>query len=138
MNDEDSVLKRYMPGRENGDAVAPEGEEQVDDLGAFGWLRGSRERAVMLELRKKDGSIRAVPYGWLESADFNPSNGITLHVKGQVVRIRGRNLNAECRPQLRLFEGIARHRVPWIQEANEPAALGADASATLIDEILIN
>ncbi len=90
--------------------------DAADDLGCFGWLRGIRDRAVMLELRKADGSIMAIGYGWLERAEFDPTDGITLHVLGRTVRIKGRNLNGEVRPQTRLFEGVARHRVPWIRQ----------------------
>jgi hypothetical protein len=45
------------------------------DLGAFGFLRGVRDRAVMLELRWKDGSVVAFAYAWLERAGFDPSEG---------------------------------------------------------------
>jgi hypothetical protein len=33
--------------------------EVIDDFGAFGWMRGARDRAVMLELEKRDGNIVA-------------------------------------------------------------------------------
>jgi hypothetical protein len=45
---------------------ARDGEtEAPDDLGAFGWLRGVRDRALMLELRRKDDSVMAFAYAWL-------------------------------------------------------------------------
>lgn len=37
----------------------------------------------------------------------------------------GRNLNGEVRQGVSLFAGIGRHKVPWIQEADEPAAIVA-------------
>lgn len=89
----------------------------------------------MLELRRKDGSIVAVGYGWLERIAFDPSEGVTLTAAGQKIRIRGRNLNAEVRPSVRLFEGIARHRVPWVREADRTASLQAGDRATVIDSI---
>jgi hypothetical protein len=91
--------------------------DDVDDLGAFGWLRGIRDRALMLEMRKRNGNIVAIGYGWIERAEFDPSEGITLHVLGKKVGIKGRNLNQEVRPMVKLFEGIARHRVPWVRES---------------------
>lgn len=42
------------------------------------------------------------------------TKGIALHLAGQKIRIKGRNLNAEARQNVRLFEGITRHRIPWI------------------------
>lgn len=112
-----------------------QGEEGNDDLVAFGWIRGVRDRALMLELRRKDGSVIALSYTGLERADLDPSGRIELKISGVLVRLRGRNLNAEVRPGVRLFEGITRHRVPWIQEADRPASLGAGARQTVIDAI---
>lgn len=109
--------------------------EVLDDLGAFGWLRGVRDRAVMLELRKKDGNVLAVGYAWLERAEFDPSEGITLHVVGKTVRIKGRNLNAQLRPNVRLFQGITRHRVPWIQEADQSTAMESQGKGILVERI---
>lgn len=106
-----------------------------DDQGAFGWLRGHQDRSVMLELRKSNGNILAVGYSWLEKAEFDPSIGITLHVGDQRIQISGRNLNAEVRPNVRLFEGITRHRVPWIQEAGELDQIGAANAITLVESI---
>ena len=132
-----AVLQRYVTGRDSRIGMASEQSEAdaCDDLGAFGWLRGIRDRAVMLELRRKDGSIVAIGYGWLERVAFDPSEGITLSAAGQKIRIRGRNLNAEVRPSVRLFEGIVRHRVPWIREADRAATMEMDARATIIDSI---
>lgn len=132
----DSILDKYAARRpEEGDDSRLAPLETVDDLGSFGWLRGIRDRAVMLELRKKDGNILAVGYGWLERADFNPSDGITLHVVGRSIRIRGRNLNAEVRSMVKLYEGLTRHRVPWVQEAGECEGMKADEKSPLIEKI---
>ncbi|HWB12753.1 MAG TPA: hypothetical protein VG826_26240 [Pirellulales bacterium] len=127
------LLDRHLPSR----TALPTrtGEEEPSDLGAFGWLRGVHERAAMLELRKKDGSIVAFAYAWLERAEFDPSQGITLRFGPQKVRITGRNLNAEPRPNVRLFAGIVRHRVPWIQEADRPAAIGAGRGTPVVESI---
>jgi len=132
-----SILQRY--GGRNGDPAhlnsSPSEIEGSDDLGCFGWLRGIRDRALSLELRKKTGNIVAIPYSWIDRFEFDPSEGITLSVPGRTIKITGRNLNAEVRPMVRLFEGIARNRVPWIQEADEPERIEADDTATVIDGI---
>jgi hypothetical protein len=133
----ESILRKYT-GRtlaEGGDPDIPLEAELTDDLGAFGWLRGSRERAIMLELRKKDGNILAIGYGWLERMAFDRSDGITLYAVGQTIRIKGRNLNTEIRPNVRLFGVFARHRVPFIQEADQVSKLQASEKATIIDSI---
>lgn len=134
----DRILQKYTAGRgpdAGGEGEPPDDADASDDLGSFGWLRGTRDRAVMLELRKKTGNALAVSYGWLERVEFDPSEGITLHLGGQKITIKGRNLNGEARPQVRLFNGICRHRVSWIQEADQPGNIQASAEATVIDEI---
>jgi hypothetical protein len=132
---EQSILKRYVAREESPGTSALTDDEGADDLGAFGWLRGIRDRAVMLELRKKDGSILAVGYGYMDHAEFDPSEGITLSVAGRKIHLKGRNLNAEVRPTVRLFEGITRHRVSWIQEVDAKGSMESPDDATLIDEI---
>lgn len=132
MNDR-SILQRYVARTD--DRLARDVEpDPVDDLGAFGWLRGARERAVMLELRKKDGAILAVTYGYIDKVEFDPSEGITISAAGQKIHIRGRNLNAEVRPTVRLFEGLTRHRVPWVREADSTLREASSPEA-LIDRI---
>jgi hypothetical protein len=132
----DKILQKYMG--KSGDkpigSAAMDEAESADDLGAFGWLRG-RDRAIMLELRKKNGNIVAVGYSWLERVEFDPSEGITLHVAGQKIRIRGRNLNSEVRANVRLFQAITRHKVAWIQEADGASTLDASKSASIVEEI---
>lgn len=133
----DSLLNKYIqrsPSDANENSQLAD-LEPLEDLGSFGWLRGVRDRAVMLELRKKDGNILAVGYAWLDKAEFDPSTGITLHIGSQTIKLRGRHLNTEIRPHVRLFQGITRHRVPWIQEADEPTAMESQGQGTLVEEI---
>lgn len=120
-----------MLRQQNGAEAATE----TDDLGAFGWLRGSKDRTVMLELRRRNGNITGLGYSWLERAEFDPSQGITLYFLGKTVKIIGSNLNAEVRPNVRLFAGILRHRVTWIQEADQAAAMRAGKDVTVVERI---
>jgi hypothetical protein len=133
----ETILTRYADrvAEERADPLVRLESEGPEDLGAFGWLRGIRERALMLELRKRDGEVLAIGYGWLERAEFNPSTGITLHIAGQQIRIAGRNLNAEVRSTVRLFEGVTRHRVQWIQESSRAASLRAPDTACVVEAI---
>ena len=112
----------------------PDEPDVVDDCGAFGCLRG-RERAIMLELRKTNGNILAVALGYLDRAEFDPSEGITLHLGDLKIRIRGRNLNAESRPNARLFQAITQHRVCWLRELGQAAAMQAGRWETVIEGI---
>ena len=129
----------HRPGRTIDDRLDPAPSVDsggVDDFHSFGWLRGIRERATMLELRKQSGDCLAIGYSWIERVEFNPSDGITLHVHGDKIHIKGRNLNAEARPEVRLFQGIARHRVAWVQEADRPGSLNGSERATIIETIV--
>lgn len=127
----DSVLTKYTRKPDD----SGETTEADEDLGSFGWLRGMRERSVMLELRHKDGNITAIGYAYIEKMEFDPSQGITLHALGKVIRIKGRHLNSEVRPNVRLFQGLTRHRVPWIQAADEPAGQDTSPVSTIIERI---
>ena len=91
----------------------------------------------MLELRKKDGSVTAFGYSWLERITFDPSEGLTLQFGSQKVTIVGCNLASEARPNVRLLDGLVRHRVPWIREASEPEIMKADSESVLVEEISI-
>jgi hypothetical protein len=129
----------HRPGRVSDDRFDPAPSADsvaVDDLHSFGWLRGIRDRATMLELRKKTGGCLAIGYSWIERVEFDPTEGITLHVHGEKIRIKGRNLNSEVRPEVRLFQGIARHRVAWIQEAGRSAGMNGAERVTIVEEIV--
>lgn len=132
----DDILDKYVK-RRNGKEQSPADEDDTIEVPGFGWLRGIRDTAIMLEIRHRDGHITAFSYNTLDEADFDPSEGITLHFGKLCVRIIGRNLNAEARPHLRLFEGITRRRVTWIQVADEPTAMEAPKGAPVIEEVSI-
>lgn len=123
-------------GHSEGNASTEEVDaEAADHAGFFGFLRGVRDRAQMIELRRKDGSIMAVGYGWLDRAEYDPSEGITLFVTGREIKITGRNLDAEARPNLGLFTAITRHRCLWIREADHAEVMSADPKAMVIESI---
>lgn len=124
---DEGVLRKYTERISAGDGEAGPGDaDSVDDLGCFGWLRGQRERAVCLVLRKKSGSSLALNYGFIERIELDPSEGITIVAGRAKVTIGGRNVNAEVRPGVRLFEGLAQHRVSWVREVQGVDGRGLD------------
>jgi hypothetical protein len=131
----ESALDRYTAKVAGSDETAQQDHDAADDLGAFGWLRGVRDRAISLELRHRDGTVTAFGYAWLKKATFDASGEITLDFSGETVRIAGRNLNTEIRQHVRLLNGILRHRVPWIQEADGAAEMTAAKDAVVIETI---
>lgn len=120
---------------ENAETAALSDAEGTEDLGAFGFLRGTSDRAEMLELRKKSGNIRAIGYGWIQKVDFDPSTGITLHAGDEKIKIKGRNLNLVARQQTSLLGGIIRHRVPWLSESDQSATLQANKNDVVVEAI---
>lgn len=131
---EPSVLDKFKPPSESR-AAARDPETAIDDYVAFGWLRGVRERAISLELRKSNGNIVAIGYAWLQKVEFNPSKGIELWFAGEKFTIQGQNLNAEVRQDVRLFDGLIRHKVPWVQESPDSCRFGVDGPSVLIESI---
>ena len=114
----DSSMVSRLARRTAVDSQEVELEEPVS-FGCFGLLRGVRERALMLELRKRSGDILAIGYGWIERMAYDPSRGISLHVPGLSIRIEGRFLNEGEQP---LFQALTRHRVPWLCESERTEA----------------
>jgi hypothetical protein len=132
----DSVIRRYLETPKP-EEVPVESDDGLDNLGAFGFLRGTHDKAIMLELHLKDGTIESFNYAWLARATFEPSEGIRLHFSGTTVKIIGRHLNAELRQNVRLFSAIARHRVPWIRVVDEARNWQADRNTTVVEQIRI-
>lgn len=124
----DSLIDKYA--KRPPSQLAEHAEPETDDLGCFGWLRGVRDRAIMLELRKKDGHVLAVGYAWIERVELVPEQGITLHLPGRKVHIKGSGLNNG--ESARLFDGLIRHRVPWVRESQHAERLrDAEGSVTV-------
>lgn len=126
------LLDKY---RSNAFSLVQTNAEGEISEGCFGWLRGIRDRAISLELRKKDGRILAFGYGWLERTEYDPDRGITLYWPNHTVQVTGVNLNTEIRPTVRLYEGLVRHRVPWMRECDQTELFKAEPETTLIESI---
>ena len=136
----DSLLEKYglrVPSKPETEREPASADEGSDDFGSFGFLRGSRDRALMLECRFSDGSMIALGYSWLERVAFNPSKGILLQFGRRVVTIIGQNLDQQGPRIHRLCDGIIRHRVPWIRESDPSEIMEASPEATLIESIKI-
>lgn len=133
----DKLLDKYL-GKKSDVQVEVSEEESTEDCGMFGWLRGVRDRAIMLEIRHRDGRITAFGYPWLDLVEYNPSEGITLKFSGKSVKIVGSNLNAEVRPNVRLVEGIIRQRISWIAETSRSLSSQSALDQTVIEEISVN
>jgi hypothetical protein len=131
----DNVLERFRGRVVNEPPAFSVDGDLEDDMGAFAILRGVRDFARFLELRKNDGSVVAIGYSWLERIEYDGGHRMTLRFTNQVVNILGRNLNAEIRPNVRLLDGLVRHRVPWVREFSERDALVADKRSLVIEEI---
>lgn len=131
----DSVLKRYTGARALGarEDSLENGSDPIDDLGCFSWLRGIRDRAPMIEFRRKDGRSVAYDYTLLRKVVFDPSEGITLKFDSETVYIEGRNLDDESTPGIQLLRGILYHRVPWVREMSEAELMGAPENAAVIE-----
>lgn len=127
--------KRLTELRRGGEPAdtTPSGES-ADDEGApeaFSLLSADRQQKVMLEFRFKDGNARALPYSYLVSLDFDPSNGIGMDFSGYEVRVAGRNLEP-------LFTGLVSQRVAVVREVDPlHAAASADEDSTVVTHIAI-
>jgi hypothetical protein len=133
-----NILERYAPRVSESPRKKEEEAGVLDDLGAFGLLRGVQDRSLMLELRMANGNSVAFSYSYLVQATFDPSVGMILQFGGKRVTIAGSNLNAEIRPGIRLYEAILRHRVPWVREADRATSLRAPQGSVVIDHVQVS
>jgi hypothetical protein len=133
------VLNKYLS---RGDSSGVEAMGNIldmdgadEDCGAFGVIRGGqRDRAVMLELRRKSGEILVVGYGWIEKIEYVPSV-ITLYLPGQSIIVRGRNLNSCSLHRTSLLQSLSRHRVYWIQQSDRSGTMGLENNAVVVEGI---
>ncbi|MCB1694073.1 MAG: hypothetical protein KDI19_14985 [Pseudomonadales bacterium] len=130
-------VDRFSVVSDNPAPPVPDGQREEESVGTFGYLRGVRDRSLMLELRFKDGSITAFSYALLDRASFDPSEGIRLRFPGQEVRLVGRFLNDAAGGAVRLFEAITRHRVVWVQEVSRADSMEAQDGVPIVDAILL-
>jgi hypothetical protein len=133
MNDE--VLTRFAERFATAAEPQAAESEQEENAGAFGFLRGARERALMLEFRLKDGRALALSYALLDQASFDPSDGIRLKFSGQEIRLAGRLLNERSGPSAPLFDAIVRHRVTWIKESSRAELLETRPNVLIVESI---
>lgn len=131
----ESMVEKYAKRSGGIEAAMSEPDNDEADLGCFGWLRGARERAVSLELRKKDGRILAIGYSWIDHIEYDPDKGITLHTPDRTVQIVGSRLNTEVRPGVSLFGGLIRHRVAWLKESGRSGNFEIDDQSTAVEHI---
>ncbi len=118
----------------------PEAAEPEDaGCPAFGYLRGTRDRALTLEFRFRNGNSTYLPYALLGPWHFNPSVGLLLKFTSDVttlVLIRGSNLDTLVNDSVNLTDrGIGRHRVLWVTEMDEGALRRAGGERPSIDRI---
>ena len=109
--------------------------DAVDDLVVFGWLRGLDARSIMLDLRKRNGNRLAIAYSWVSQIAFDPSTGMVIVAADRQIKITGQNLATQLRPQVSLYDGLVRHRVVWIREADKTVAFAATSTACVVDSI---
>lgn len=130
----DSFLDKYVSRQTTfqPDGVAEE-PEAVESYQCFGYLRGARDRALMLQLKKRNGNVLAIGYAWLEQAEFDRSEGITLHSSAGRCESSAAISTPSC--TIRLFDAITRHRVPWIAESLSEIQLSRENEGIVIESI---
>jgi len=117
-----------------------ETDTEEDSCPAFGYLRGIRDRAQMIEFRLRGGNAETFAYGWLASVRCNPSVGLLLKFSGDVVTlvlIRGSNLDAIVQDRgVNLTDrGLQRHRVVYVREMDEDEIRKTPQGQPTIDHI---
>jgi hypothetical protein len=117
----------------------PEDDEQ--HCNAFGYLRGVRERALLLELRFRDGNAEAFTYSWLGRVSYVASAGLLLRFNGDRlywVLVEGANLNKALEGGVSLYQkGLLRHRVTWVREMSAEELSRAGPGDVTVEHIRV-
>ena len=110
-------------------------QEEVTDYGLVGWHRGVRDRALFIDFWRRTGECISLPYALLEKVIYNPSESITLIYMGAKVTIKGSRLDQPLHGTATLRDGIVRHRVMWVREADRDLATFGDNKLLRIESI---
>lgn len=128
----------------SGPRPAGDAKDEGDEAAcrAFGFLRGQRDRALMVEFRLATGDTVALPYSLLGPVRYNPSAGLLLRFTGDLVTlvlIRGSNLAAAVGGgSVNLTDrGLHRHRVVWVREMDAGEVSAAGRTEPTVDAIEI-
>ncbi len=84
--------------------------DQAEEEGKyFGFDRQENGRALMFELRTRDGRRSALPYSYMTRADFDPAKGIEISVSNVGVLVKGRDLEV-------IYSYLLQNRLTWVRE----------------------
>ncbi len=83
--------------------------DDSDDIRYYGIEPQMTSRALMFELRTKDGRRKAYSYSYMTEADYEPDTGIIINVSDVVITITGRNLDE-------IFNYLVANRLTYVQE----------------------
>jgi len=131
----------HFGGAGHAAALKKDAEAEEVSAGAFGYLRGIKDRSYNVEFRFKDGNIMWLPYSLMGACRFDPSVGILLKFSGDliyVVLIRGSNLDVPLDDgNMTLTSGLQRHRIVWVREMREADIKGIGETGPTIDNIWV-
>ncbi|OWK40974.1 hypothetical protein [Fimbriiglobus ruber] len=133
-------LATETPGRRAAAEDPPADEEE--GCPAFGYLRGTRDRALAVEFRFANGNSDTFPYSHLAGWRFDPSVGLLLKFTADVVTlvlVRGSNLDAPVNQSgVNLTDrGFQRHRITWVREMDAAALKAVGDTGPTVDRIAV-
>jgi hypothetical protein len=122
------------------EALRKETEAEEASAGAFGYLRGIKDRASAVEFRFKSGNTMWFPYSLMGACRYDPSAGVLLKFSADliyVVLIRGSNLDIPINAgNMNLTAGgLQRHRVVWVREMSDEEIKKVAETGPTIDSI---
>ena len=94
-------------------------EQENEEGKFFGFDPQANGRALMFELRTRDGRRSALPYSYLTRADFDPEKGIEIYVSNVVISVKGRDLGD-------LYFYLLQNRLTWMREDLSGKDIGED------------
>ncbi len=102
--------------------------DDSDEIKFYGIEPQITARAVMFELRTKDGKRKAFSYSYVTEADFEPETGIVIYVSEVVITIKGRKLDE-------IFGYFLANRLNYVQE--DYSGMDTEDSSLFVESIEI-
>ena len=101
------------------DRLKSQTEQEPEENRYYGFEPQATGRALMFELRTRDGRRSALPYSYLTRADFDPEKGIEIYVSNVVVLVKGRDLE-------NIYHYLLQNRLTWVKEDASGSDIGED------------
>ncbi|MEZ6142943.1 MAG: hypothetical protein R3B84_20455 [Zavarzinella sp.] len=123
MTESDELLRKFQLDRPRMD------DEGLVQNPGYGFVRGIRDRAMMLDCQWKSGNRQGFSYHWLSRVELDLSGIVRLSFGPIRIELRGTHLTT-------IYQLAIQQRLVWIRE-QDPIREQVSSTDTVIEQILV-